>query len=98
MLLRRAHEQDPVAIERWRRKDFPRIRALANAQGAEISFGDEAGVRSDYHADTTWRANSVTPVVPATDARVSVSLVSAVSAQGSGRFMLVPGRATSGYG
>ena len=90
--LHRAYEQDPIAVERWRRRDFPKIRALAKAQGAEIFFGDEAGMRSDYHAGTTWGAKGVTPVVTATGARVSVNLVSAVSAQGSLRFMLVPGR------
>ena len=90
--LHRAYEQDPVAVDRWRRTDFPKIRSLAKAQGAEIFFGDEAGMRSDYHAGTTWGAKGVTPVVPATGARVSVNLVSAISARGSMRFMLVPGR------
>ena len=90
--LHRAYEQDPAAVERWRRKDFPKIRSLAKAQKAEIFFGDEAGVRSDYHAGTTWGAKGVTPVVTATGARVSVNLVSAISARGNMRFMLVPGR------
>jgi transposase len=93
--LHRAYEQDPIAVARWRRKDFPKIQKMAKAHGAEIFFGDEAGVRSDYHAGTTWGAKGVTPVVPATGARVSVNLVSAISAQGSLRFMLVPGRMTA---
>ena len=32
--LRRAYERDPVAIEQWQQKDFPRLRARAKADAA----------------------------------------------------------------
>jgi hypothetical protein len=37
---------------------------LAKQAHARIFFGDEAGVRSGYHAGTTWGVSGKTPVVP----------------------------------
>jgi transposase len=88
----RATEQNPERVRRWRDQEFPAIRQLAKETGAVILFGDEAGVRSDYHAATTWGAKGQTPVVPRTGSRSSVNMLSAVSARGELRFMLVKGR------
>lgn len=88
----RATEQDPERVRRWRDEEFPAIRALAKRAGAVILFGDEAGVRSDYHAGTTWGVKGKTPIVPRTGGRHSVNMLSAVSARGELRFMLVKGR------
>jgi transposase len=88
----RATEQDPERVRRWRETEFPAIRELAKKMGARVFFGDEAGVRSDYHAGTTWGVKGKTPVVPRTGARSSVNMLSAVSARGELRFMLVKGR------
>jgi transposase len=88
----RATEQNPERVRCWRDQEFPAIRPLAKRAGAVILFGDEAGVRSDYHAGTTWGAKGKTPVVPRTGSRSSVNMLSAVSARGELRFMLVKGR------
>lgn len=90
--LRRAYQQDPKAVEQWREKEFPRIRALAKKKGAVLFFADEAGVRSDFHAGTTWAPRGETPVVPATGARFGINLMSAISPRGELRFMIVEGR------
>ena len=87
----RATEQDPERVRRWRDEEFPAIRDLAKKAGAVILFGDEAGVRSDYHAGTTWGVKGKTPIVPRTGGRHSVNMLSAVSARGELRFMLVKG-------
>jgi transposase len=88
----RAYQQKPEEVERWLREEYPRIRQLARQNGAIIFFEDEAGVRSDYHAGTTWGMRGKTPVVSSTGARFGLNLVSAVSAQGEFRFMTVRGR------
>lgn len=88
----RATEQDPERVRRWRDEEFPAIRHWAKKAGAAILFGDEAGVRSDYHAGTTWGVKGKTPIVPRTGGRHSVNMLSAVSARGELRFMLVKGR------
>ena len=60
----RATEQDPSRVRNWREKEFPAIQQLAKQPGARIFFGDEAGVRSGYHAGTTWGVRGNTPVAP----------------------------------
>jgi transposase len=80
--VRRAYEQNPEAVARWETEDFPAIRELAHAHDAELYFGDEASVRSDYHSGTTWARVGQTPVVPTTGSRKTVSMLSAISMQG----------------
>jgi transposase len=90
--LRRAYQQDPKKVERWLKDEFPQIRALAKKEGATIFFQDEAGVRSDFHAGTTWAPRGQTPVVPATGQRFGLNVASAVSPRGELRFMIFEGR------
>lgn len=89
--LRRAFQQNPTFVQAWTEKEFPKIKALAKRQGAEIFFGDEAGVRSDYHAGTTWGLKGTTPVVVTTGARFTINMISAISPKGHLRFMTVQG-------
>jgi transposase len=84
--LYRAYQQNPEAVERWKNEEYPAIRAQAEEEGATIYFADEAGVRSDNHAGTTWAPVGRTPVVKATGARFAVNMVSAVTAKGALRF------------
>jgi len=88
----RAYQQSPEAVQKWLQEEYPRIRRLARQKKALIFFGDEAGVRSDHHAGTTWAIKGKTPVVSSTGARFGLNLISAVSAQGEFRFMTVKGR------
>ena len=48
----RAYQQDPEAVRRWQEEEYPRIRRRAKRVGAQIFFGDEAGVRSDFRPFT----------------------------------------------
>lgn len=73
----RAYERDPQRVRRWTDEEFPAIRERAAREGAQILFADEAGVRSDFHAGTTWAPVGVTPVVYGTGSRVSVNMASA---------------------
>jgi transposase len=88
----RATEQDPERVRRWLEEEYPVIRAQAKRVGAEIYFGDEAGVRSDSHAGTTWGIKGQTPVVRRSGQRCSVNMISAVSGRGKLRFMLTRGK------
>ena len=88
----RAYQQKPEEVQRWLHEEYPRIKRLARQKKASIFFGDEAGVRSDHHAGTTWAVKGKTPVVSSTGARFGLNLISAVSAQGEFRFMTIKGR------
>src|SRR5271157_5928608 len=52
--LHRAQERDEGLVEHWLKKEYPRIKALAQREKAEIFFGDAAHMRSDHHAGRTW--------------------------------------------
>jgi transposase len=89
--LYRAYQQNPQAVARWKTEEYPAIRAEAVRVGATIYFTDEAGVRSDYHAGTTWAPVGRTPVVATTGDRFGVNLISAVTAKGALRFAAYDG-------
>jgi len=89
--LHRAYQQNPEAVERWKNEEYPAIRTEAEAAGAVVYFADEAGIRSDYHAGTTWAPVGQTPKVKNTGARYSVNMISAVSAKGVLRFAVYEG-------
>jgi transposase len=91
----RAYEQDPDAVARWKTETYPAIRAEAARVGARIFFADEAAVRSDFHAGTTWAPVGQTPVVVTTGARHTVNMISAVSTGGELHFDLFEGRMNS---
>jgi transposase len=91
----RAYEQDQALVQRWWQTDWPILQARAKLLGAQIFFADEAGMRSDYHAGTTWAPRGQTPEVRSTGQRVSVQMISAVSAGGQLHFMIHEGRTTA---
>lgn len=87
----RAYQQDPEQVRQWVEEEYPRIAKEAKRLGAEIWFGDESGVRSDYHAGTTWGRKGQTPVVESTGARYRLNMLSAVNRLGRMRFMIEKG-------
>ncbi|MDH0318817.1 IS630 family transposase [Aeromonas caviae] len=88
----RAWQQDPTLVEAWRTTEYPKIAARAKREKALVFFADESGIRSDYHAGTTWAPVGQTPLVKATGARFGCNMLSAVNALGHFRFMTVEGR------
>lgn len=84
----RAYQQDPELVRRWIQEEYPQIEREARRKGAEVWFGDESGVRSDYHAGTTWGRRGKTPVVQATGTRYRLNMLSAVNRRGRMRFMI----------
>jgi transposase len=86
--LHRALERDEALVRQWLKQDYPKIRALAQREKADIYFGDAAHMRSDHHAGRTWGKKGETPVVLSTGARYRMSLISAVTSRGHMRFMI----------
>src|SRR5580658_6036465 len=86
--LHRALERDEALVRQWLKQEYPRIRALAQREKADIYFGDAAHMRSDHHAGRTWGKKGETPVVLSTGARYRMSLISAVTSRGHMRFMI----------
>jgi transposase len=83
---RRAYEQDPEGVRHWLEVEYPEIQKQAKAEGAEIHWGDEMGVRSDHQAGRTWSRKGKTPVVQGTGQRFRCNIISALTNQGTLRF------------
>lgn len=93
--LYRAEQADPAAVARWKEVEYPQIAAEARAAGGTVFFVDEAGVRSDYHAGTTWAPVGQTPTVTATGARFGLNMISAISTRGALWFSVFAGTLTA---
>ena len=90
----RAWQQDAPAVRVWKEETFPAIAQAARGAGGTVYFGDEAGLRSDFHAGTTWAPTGITPVVATSGSRSSINMVSAVSAAGAMRWATYSGSFT----
>ena len=86
--LHRALERDEALVQKWLKTEYPKIRKMAQKEGADIYFGDAAHMRSDHHAGRTWGKKGQTPVVESTGARHGLSLISAITSRGHMRFMI----------
>jgi len=93
--LYRAIQKDESLVKTWLKKIFPLIKRRALKEKADIYFGDAASVRSDHHAGRTWARRGKTPVVSSSGARFSFSLISAITAKGQMRFMIIQGGVNS---
>jgi transposase len=92
---RRAYERDPAAVERWLAQEYPRVAREAAAEGAEVHWLDEAGLRSDCPAGRGYAPRGRTPVQPVPGKRFRVNYVATVSALGVLRFLVFAGRFTA---
>jgi len=85
---RRAIEQNPQAIEKWLKMEYPSIQKLARKDKATIYWGDEMGLRSDHNVGRTYGLKGKTPVVRRTGNRFSCNMISAITNLGKLSFMV----------
>jgi transposase len=89
--IRRAYEQDPAAVRRWLRREYPAIVARARRAQGVIFRGDETGLRSDDVRGRSYAPRGRTPLVRVCHKRAGLSLISAVTNRGELRWMIVEG-------
>jgi transposase len=89
--IRRAYEQDPAAVRRWLRRDYPAIAARAKRARGVIFWGDETGLRSDDVRRRSFAPRGRTPEVRVCHRRAGLSLISAVTNRGELRWMAADG-------
>lgn len=93
--VRRAYERDPEAVQRWLDQEYPAIHRRAKAQGAEVYWGDEMGLRSDHQSGTSYGRRGQTPEIPGTGKRFGCNMMSAITNRGRLAFMVFKGRFTT---
>ena len=93
--LRKAYQQNPVAVKKWLEADYPVIERSAKAVGGEIQWTDETGIRSDHHGGQSYSPKGRTPVREVSGSRFSMNMISSVTNRGKLRFMLYTETMTS---
>lgn len=88
---RRNYEQNPEAVRRWIHEEYPALARKAKAEGAEIHWGDETGVRNDCQHGRSFAPAGQTPVVRTSSKRLSINMISSVTNQGKVRWMIYRG-------
>lgn len=88
---KQAYEQRPAEVQRWLDDEYPAIHARAQAEKAEIHWGDETGLRNDSQHTRGYAPRGKTPVIRLNARRESINLISAVTNQGKVRFRFFEG-------
>jgi transposase len=91
---RRAYERDPAAVRRWPQDEYPRLARQAKAEGAEIHWLDESGLRSDSALGRGYAPRGRTPVRRIPGRRFGVNYLAALTSAGVLRFLAYTGKLT----
>lgn len=86
--IKRAYKQDQAKIDKWLNEEFPGITARAEAENAEIFFGDETNIQNTCNYMRGYAPKGKTPVVKVESQKFKVNMLSAISKRGKLRFML----------
>jgi transposase len=93
--VRRAWEQNPVAVRKWLEEEYPSIREQARQFKAQIHWLDEMGLRSDHQAGRSYGRRGETPVVFGTGQRFRCNMISSIANRGRLAFMIFRQRFTA---
>jgi len=86
--VKRVKEQNPKAVEKWLKREYPKVAAMAKKEKAEIYWGDETGVQNEANRVRGYGPKGKTPVLSVTAKRAHISMVSAITNEGKVRFMI----------
>lgn len=92
----RAYQQDPERVRKWLEEEYPAAKREPRRVKAVIWSGDQSGLRSDYHAGTTWGLKGKTPGVESTSVRFKLNMMNAVNRLGNMHFMIETGCLNAG--
>ena len=92
---KRAYEQCPKAVQNWLDIEYPKIKLRAKAEGAEIHWGDETGIKNNCNHGRSYSPKGRTPVKKSMSKRFSINMISTVTNQGKVQFMIYSGSMNS---
>jgi len=88
----RAYERNDQDVKRWLEEEYPQIEKAAKADGAEIQWGDETGIRSDHVTGTGYAPCGQAPVQRQRGAPEKTNMISTITNKGRLRFRFFDGR------
>jgi len=91
---KRACGQDILRIEKFKKEEYPVIAARAKAEDADIYWGDETGVSNQENFERGFAEKGMPPVLPVETKHERLNMISAITNQGSVRFMVYDGTMT----
>lgn len=92
---RKAYQQDPADLARWPADVYPAIAAEAGRGGAEVHWLDEAGVRTDCTAGTSYSPGGRTPTARVSGRPARVNMLGTLTRAGVLRCSVFAGRFTA---
>ena len=85
---RRHHKkQDPQEVKEWLEKTYPDLEKKAQKEGAVIFWVDEMGVAADVYPGYGYARQGQRATMEVPDSHITMNVVSAISNEGSIRFM-----------
>ena len=85
--IKRNYKQNQAEIKAWLEVEYPKIKARAKAENAEINWGDETGCQNESNYVKGYAPCGKTPVLPVGNEHLRVNMISAITNQGKLRFM-----------
>lgn len=92
---KKAYEQNPKAVKKWLKEEYPKIKKKAKSENAEIHWGDETGVKNNSQHGRSYAPKGKTPVRKTMGKRLSTNMISSVTNQGKVEFMIYSGTMNS---
>ena len=89
--LKKAYEQNPKAVQKWLKEQYPTISQKAKKENAEIHWGDETGLANNCQHGRSYAPKGKTPAIRLPAKKERINLISSVTNQGKVRFMLYDG-------
>jgi hypothetical protein len=88
---RHSKDQDPEEVRTWLAEAYPLIEEQAEQEGAEIVWGDEAGVAADEYPRVGYARQGRPASMEVPDRRIRINMISAISNAGTLRFVTYKG-------
>jgi hypothetical protein len=81
-----AYGQDPENVKQWY-EDFEDIKRRGKANGYQIYFSNEAGVRTEDQKIRSYAPKGQTPIIKSSGKRLKLNIISAISANSLMKYM-----------
>jgi transposase len=93
---RQGREQDPKEVEEFVQETLPEVKEQARAEGAQLHFVDEVGVKTSDQIGTSYAPKGETPVQEVPKTHIEQDVISSVTPDGDLLYWAFPGTMKAG--